>query len=386
MIMPQTRAPNFLRKDRSSVRLLQAATLATLIGCVALTGALLRDNGNSRTATIADNITDPSQSSAPILKSTPMPRAISENATAGVAIGIEGDSVRYYEQETGKSFWIDLPTMRTHVLSDQRLAGFMRSIWIPQNERVVSEFQKGVASLYRSFDYQTRTSTPIGTGGIDAVTPSPDGRALAYLETDGTTSKLLVSATDGTDPRTILETRAQEIQISWQNNSTISILSKRTDRPGKDLSVIDLAGNLSILLSGRENLEYRWSPDGTLLLFSYFTSEQGVSLWYADARALQEIPLGVATSAQKCAWHSDNRTVTCGIPARSALTRDVAANKTATIDDIATIDLGTGLPDQRYTSDREVLLGIIDPIISPSQNYFVFTNLFDGRLYSLSLR
>jgi WD40 repeat protein len=384
--MRTSHQPNFLRTEQSSLRPLQAATLAALIGCVALTGALVRGNGNAQTATIADEIASPSPSSAPMFKSAPLPRAISESAAAGVAIGTEGDAIRYYEQATGKSFWIDLPTLQTHALSDQRLSGFLRSLWVPHNEQVISEFQKGSASQYRFFDYPTKESTTIGQGTVSDIAISPDGRTLAYLETDGNTSKLFVSATDGASPRMILETRAQDAQIAWQNNSSISLLSKRTDRPGTDLSVVDMEGNLSIILSGRENLEYRWSPDGTLVLFSYFTSNQGVSLWVTDARGLQDVPLGIASSAQKCAWHSDNRTITCGIPARTTLTRDVAADKTATLDDIATIDIGTGLRSDQYASSRDTLLGVIDPLLSSSQNYFVFTNLFDGRLYSLPLR
>lgn len=377
--------PNFLRKERS-IRPLQAATLAALIGCATLTGLLLHGNRSPQTAAINDTLASPSPSSAPIFQSTPLPRAISESATAGAARGTDGDSIRYYEKETGKAFWIELSTMQTHALSDQRLPGFLRSLWVPDHEQVVSEFQKGVTSQYRSFDYQTKQAHTIGQGTIRSVAVSPDGRSLAYIEDDGTTATIVVSAPDGTDPRVIMETRAQDAQINWKDNATLSLLSKRTDRPGKDLSVIDLTGHLSILLSGRENLEYAWSPDGTRLLFSYFTAEQGVSLWETTGDAVQEIPLGLATSAQKCAWHADNITITCGIPTRNGLTRDVAANKTATLDEIITIDGTTGIQTPQYAAISGTLLGVIDPMISASQQYFVFTNLFDGRLYALKLR
>jgi hypothetical protein len=108
-------------------------------------------------------------------------------------------------------------------------------------------------------------------------------------------------------------------------------------------------------------------------------------LWYRDITSGIESPLGVATSAEKCAWQSDDTTIICGIPIKSSLTRGVPAAHSATIDDIVTIDTRSGEQTVQYHGTSTLPIGVIDPLISSSGTYFVFTNVFDQRLYSFPL-
>lgn len=340
--MHSTRNLNFLPRT-SRLHFLQAGTLVALVACGVMTGFALRGNGQY-TATIAD-ITTPTPKGVAAPQQAVAPKAISENPAMSAIIGEVGDSVRYSERQTGRVFSVDLRTRRTEIISAQQ---------IPNS----------------SYD-------------ISAL--SPDGRSLAFTESkEGETTMLSVGASDGSSSKKILETRAQDIRLQWPSTNMLSLDSKRDDKPGRDLATVDLNGNLQVRMMNRENLELAWSPDGTQLLFSYFSAERGVSLWRLDVATDTAVSLDIATSARKCAWHTDGYTITCGVPAKSALTRDVSVDRSATVDDIVTINLLTLQQDTIYHASDN-LVGIVDPIISSSGIYVVFTNVFDQRLYLFPL-
>jgi hypothetical protein len=381
--MTQHRNLNFVpHADR--LGLLQAGALIALIASAAMTGILLHGT-RQQSASIADTSGTPTTTPIGGERSVAVPKAISENAATGVALGRASDSVRYYEQQTGKAFSFDLATRTASILSDRRLSGFITSYWLPGTDQVISSFQQPSGVAYRFFDYQTSETNQIGTA-VDALAVAPDGQHIVYLETNDAASALFVGTSDGSVSHKLIDTRAQDVQLDWPCNTMISMLSQRLDRTGSDLSLIDpSSGDLTVLMTNRENLEYQWSPDGTKLLFSYYTSAQGISLWERDISSGNEVSLGVATSAQKCAWQIDGITVVCGVPVKSSLTRGVSAAHSATIDDIVTLNTRSGEQTVQYHGTSTMPLGTISPLVSSSGAYFVFTNVFDQRLYSFPL-
>lgn len=369
---------------------MQAGALSAVLMCAVVAGAVLRSSGG-QTASLSDTLATPTVSSSASERVSSRPKAISENPVVSVTSGKESDTVKFYERETGKAFSVHLNTLKADVLSDVRLPGFIRSYWLPYSTKVVSEFQEPAGTSYRTFDYQTKATTTIGSD-ITALAVSPDGRQIAYMKPTEDAEALFISDNDGLNPRKLMTTRAQEVRLDWPVKEALSMASRRPDRAGTDLSAVALDGSLTVMMLNRENLEYSWSPDGTRLLYSYFTPEQGISLWYREAGSGLDVPLGLATSARKCAWHGNTMVVTCGVPAKSSLGRDVPAGHSATVDDIVTLDMTTGEQNRLYGGTSlptgqagTALIGVIEPLVSSSGDYFVFTNVFDRRLYLFPL-
>ena len=372
---------NFLEKPRN-VQTLQLLTLAAVLGSVVMTSALVF-RGAPGTATIADTLASASFSNLPAPSAPAKPKAISEHGVVSAASGTASDTVRFYEEGSGKAFEVTLTTQRTDVLSDRRLPGFLWSYWIPRTRSVISAFQQPTGVEHRFFNYENGESVLLGFG-ISNIAVSPDGRRIAQLKKNSDDSySLSVSAVDGTGPLPLLTTRIQEPKISWRSSDELALISKRSDRPGYDLTLIDAGGALRPLLSNKEGLEALWSSDGDLLLYSFFSADTGISLWLRSLQTGKEVALGVYTSAHKCAWHPVGRVVTCGIPMKKSLTRDVSSSQTATIDDIYTYDFDENTLRLNYSGTSSSLIGITNPLISSSGAYFVFTNMFDSRLYAL---
>ncbi len=380
--MPSHTGLNFLPQG-NRLRLFQAGALSAVVMSVVMMGLMFRSSG-VQTASLSDAVASPLTLTSASDRVWTRPKSISENTVVSVTAGEQSDTAKYYERETGKAFSVNLRTLKTDTLSATRLPGFIRTYWLPYSTVVVSAFQDPAGINYRSFDYKTKATTIIGSD-ITALAVSPDGRQVAYIQPTKDASALFISAHDGTDPRKLMTTRAQEIRLYWPIKNALSMASRRPDRPGTDLSAVDLEGALTVMMSNRENLEYLWSPDGTRLLYSYFTPEQGVSLWYREAGSGLDISLGLSTSARKCAWHGTAMIITCGVPAKNSLSRDVPADRSATVDDIVTLDMSTGEQNRLYGGTSATLIGVIDPLVSSSEDYFVFTNLFDQRLYLFPL-
>jgi hypothetical protein len=341
--------------------------------------------GGKQTASIGEISEKPVTIHASTPTSTHVPKAIGSGSAGSIAVGLEADTVRYYDPATGRAFVAHLRKGSVETISDRKLTGFVHSVWIPNRAAVISRFDKQGTSEYRFFDYATGEVAVIGNA-ITSLAAAPDGRRIAFIDTENDTTTINISEVHGTPVNRILRIRASDTEISWPQQELLALTSRRPDRSGTDLTLMKLDGTeLENIISNRENLEYRWSPDGHHLLFSYFIPGSGISLWHLDLVQRAQARLGLPTSARKCAWHSDNETITCGIPSDENLPGDIPADQVATTDTVATIHLPTSVQTTNYTAQKGVLVGVIDPVVSSSGTYVVFPNIFDRRLYYLEL-
>lgn len=370
-------------------RKLRVATVAVFLLCGVLGLAVMLDwNHSGRLeATISTVTVDAGgDHESPVrTPGTRRPTGISTSSVNSLAEDLAPDSVRYYADQTGAAFSANLRSGTVSTLSDRPLAGFIRSVWVSGKRQVISLFESKGARELRFYDYDTAAVVPLGEGATSFAV-SPDTRSLAYITGASEAPEVRVVGTDGTGDRRILNTRVTLAQVSWPQSNTIAVTSRRHDRTGTDMSLITLDGSFRRLLEDLENLEYRWSPDGRRLLFSYFVPAEGIRLWYRDLESPLDIALGVETSAQKCAWHPGGTRVTCGVPTKTELARDIPSDMMATSDDIVTIDLETLTQTQLASADQKTPLGVMEPVVTESAGYFAFVNLFDHRLYSLPLR
>jgi len=372
---------NFISHSKN-LRLLQAGTLVAVISAVAMSSTLLF-GGNGGTASIADTLASASFSQLPIPTGVAKPKAVSENPVIALGVSSGSDVISYMEQETGKSFLLTLATQRTSIQSNTPHSGVLSVNYFPRSQRVIIASQKPTGVEYSYVDLATQQSVSLGTN-IKKVSISPDGNSIAFLKKNSDDATVVVVASpDGSNQISRLTTRTEELTLFWRTNKDLVLKSRRPDRAGYDLALLRENGSLSTILSNKENLETAWSPDGNYLLYSFFDTTDGVSLHLLALTSGTKVPLGVYTSAEKCSWSSYGLSITCGVPSKKSLTRDISSSRTATIDDVYTYDFDNNTLRLMYSGSSSTLLGVTKPLISSSGKYFVFINMFDSRLYSL---
>lgn len=378
--------PNLLPKPRRVNRLvvLQTATGLAVAACASMAWMLLM-NTQPRVGQTASIGTYAATTDTPIPAVTHQqaPKTLTTGPVYSVGLGVDGDSIRYFD-ESGRAYSVNPSTARATTLSDAKIAGFLRAWWLPGASRAIIESQKGSATELRWRDFDTGQSAGL-RADTASLTVSRDGRSIAYIAPSDDHFTLFTSNADGTAPHTVLQTRITEAALAWPTADTLALVSRRADQSGWELTSVGMSGALTSVLTGQENLATAWSRDGSRLLYSSFVESQGIELFVRDIATGTTIPLGVQTSADKCAWMPDGTMVVCGVPVRSGLSSDVPAAKTATVDAIIAIDAGSGTQRIIWTPPSGTLSGVISPLITESGTAFVFSNLFDKRLFSVPL-
>ena len=337
------------------------------------------------TASIGSQLEASPSDGAPAASPSTTPAAIASTQVTGAAPGLESDSVRFYEERSGKSFQARLRDGSVLPLSDTVLPNFVTSWWVPGSPQVISKFDDGSTVSYRHYDFTTDVSSDVGSL-VTAIALSPDGSGVVYAQTETGRMDIIRADTDGTNASVLLSTRAVDVGLTWPAQDRIAVTLRRNPDGARDLLELDLDGSIVPLFTGMQNLETSWSRDGSWLLYSYYRDADGVTLRMHSISDGTDVDTGLKTSAAKCAWASDGLSFVCGVPSSAALTGDVPAELTATNDSVVLAARDSLEQTTLYRAQSRPLLSVSRPFISSSGAFFVFTNLFDRKLYSFPLR
>lgn len=386
--MPAHGHMNFIGVTPRKNRLLVGGIAATFVlsGFMiwAIVGSPFSDSGQTALIGILPEETPDAAGVSPTPEPKKAPKSLNTGSINSLAPDTGRDSVRYYETPTGRAFSANLREASVSVLSDRKLSGFIRSWWLPDRPEVISAFDVSGTVEHRYYDYASDRVAPIGDA-VTALAVSPDGKRIAFIDTENESSSLVVADPDGAAARVLMPTRAEEAELVWPRHDHVAMVTRREPRNGSDLTLISLDGTLRTLMTGAENLETAWSPDGRMLLYSSYRDGQGIVLRLLDVDNGDDISLGLATSAAKCAWHPNGRAITCGVPHGSSLARDIPAANMATTDDVISVDLESGGQTVVAGAGGGALVGVIEPLVVASGRYFAFVNLFDRKLHYLEL-
>lgn len=176
--------------------------------------------------------------------------------------------------------------------------------------------------------------------------------------------------------KSVMPTRFGNWQLGWLNAKTLYIIKIKPatlENPLATLFTLNVETKaLEKILDSKNNLEMVPAADGKKLLYSYTDSYSGeTNLYTTELANNQETPLNIPGKASSCAWSVDNNTIYC-----------------ARADSFFAVD--TSLPDQ---SPRKLtkpgqggnFASINNLILTSSEDYLIFVNTRDERLYGLGL-
>lgn len=234
----------------------------------------------------------------------------------------QNGSARFYNKTDGKFYMLDRQG-QVRTLSDTVFYNVEKVTWSPQANESIIEYPDG-SNIYYDFDTNEQVSLPkhwesfsFSKEGSEisakSIGLSPDSKWLITADPTGKNINLV-------EP---LGTNASKVIVDWSPNRQVIALSLTGDPIGGLRQEVLLVGQhhenfKSIEVEGR-GLETQWSPNGTKLLHSVYSSRNDYKpeLWIVDATpdtaGENRKPLGVNTWASKCTM-ANERTVYCGVP------------------------------------------------------------------------
>lgn len=233
----------------------------------------------------------------------------------------------------------------------------------------------------------TISSTPL-RGDIGAVAVAGSGNTLFYVLRD--TSSVVTSAFDGTGAKTLLTSVFSNWRLAMAGNSLVAYTKASASAAGYTYTLNTSSGALTKILGPLNGLVAISNNSGSRVLYSYVDNNRTKLIAKnVQNNALSEI--SPATLAEKCVWSTKKVDIlVCGTPT-DELGHGEPDNwyrgVTHFSDRIWSFDTGTETA-QVLAEPKESLgvdIDVMEPKLSPNENFLIFVNKTDLSLWALRL-
>jgi WD40 repeat protein len=299
---------------------------------------------------------------------------LSKVRAISLAINKSTNEVQYYDKTNGNVLAIGFNGTRERVISATPLANFLRTMWSPGLQEVVSVFARGTSISLRHFNYATKKTTPL-PDGTTAVAFSPNGSQIAYFQKGDEQSAIFVGTP--TTHKKLLDTRSEVTDLRWPSERLIA-LTMSADNGTAALFTLTSTGELARISDFTKGLTSQWSRNGSHVLYSFFDADGKLHLIAHDLTKGTETAITPAAHASQCTWSIDEISIICGVEeggqSGDQLVRQHLIRITLASGERTPIPLETSKP----TAIEEILL-------SPLEDYVILLNAFDHKVYSVKL-
>lgn len=370
--------------------------------------------GNNETGFIDDQNdisteTDTPTNETPFEENLPIPRLrkLSNEPVAGSVIFNTGTTsvVRFVEKGTGNVYEARSDSNSIQRLTNTTIPKIIRAFWLPngsgfiaqtisQNEIIETSFVK----LNKNSTSSDETLTPFSTTisklpvGIKEITIKPDGSKIFYYTSDrGAYSRWFLANPDGTKSENIKNHPLVEWTPKWLSNNNISMQTKGSyATAGYNYLFNAQTGIIEKIGIGTFGISTNTNNSGNLSLVSF--GGRNVGLFVVNNESVTSTTTKINTIAEKCAWMTKTKVPTflCGVPVyleTGNYPDDWYKGIVSTQDYIEKFDV---INDVYYkvadlTLISNEIIDVVDPSISPDDNYLIFRNKIDGFLWMLRI-
>lgn len=258
-----------------------------------------------------------------LLPNAPRAQVIAQNIQLPIALTPGGgNSIRFYSENDGK-FYSILDDGTRIPLSDAVFPNVEKVTWGNKSEKAVIGFPDGSQVIY-DFGNDKQSTVPRFWQDLK-FSPSDQQIVGKSLGTSPTNRFLIVADSDGSNPQPIEElgNNQDKVMVNWSPNNQVVAFSRTGESLGGSREQILLVGKnhenmKGLVVEGRGFLP-TWSPNGSQLLYSAWTSENNYhpTLWISGASGDQvntnRRRISIETWADKCVW-IDETSILCGAP------------------------------------------------------------------------
>ncbi len=299
--------------------------------------------------------------------------ALSRDRAAFPALSADGKEIFYYNPDNGEIRSVSTKNMAGGSVLVAKIQPGARQISWASNKTLVATYSNNGIFYDLNSNFSRKLDSKIKSPVL-----SKAGDKLAYNYFDAETGEGNISISDplAESFKVVLPTRFENWQIGWVNNDVLFLVRRSTlGDPTSSLFTLDIGTkSLHNILDSKSNLEVVWSSGGQKIVYSYsIDPAQESGLFFMDLASREEVGLNTSLNASKCTWSIDNKTVYC-------------AGK----DSFVTIDTSAGQPaaEDVSTLPKEILSSAATAtnlLLTSSEDYLVFRNSQNGKLYGLSL-
>ena len=370
------------------------------------------ENVNTNTQNESDEVSSPTEQAITKL------RQISNVPIAGASVYERGASstvatstetvYRYVERATGHVYEMTTTEREARRISNTTIPKIYKAQFLNNKNQIAFQFlDKGenidtyVAEIKENKAETASEEKTILDGvfmkkNILHLLISPDGRNLFNLvksSDQNSAYKLLGSLSLSSNPNTeklIFSSYMTEWIPEWISNDVIAFNNNASYDSAGYLYFFNIKTRAFDKILGPNNgLVSKASPDTKKVLYSFNNNGQ-TELRYFDSVKNTSFIVPNATIAEKCIWGKDSTTAYCAIPNNlyGSTYPDIWYMGESSFNDSL---ISINVADQTIetllnSSDYSTLFDMVDLKLSPREDYILFTNKKDLKLWSLEIK
>ena len=305
-------------------------------------------------------------------------------------------SFNYYDEEDGRFYRFNPVDASISRLSDQRFFAVDNITWSDDSAKAVLEYPDGSNIIY-DFNENKQYTLPKEFQDFDFAT---NGNSLAaeVIGTREETNWIVTANVDGSNIQFVerVGDQSDNVDINLSpNNQVVALFRKNISADNQEILFIGRnRENFKSLITNGRGFEGEWTPNGSRLLYSVYSADNGFrpTLWIAEASGdrigLNNTNLGLNTWIDKCTMTSDSTKAYCSVPDElpngSGLYRGLAAG---TFDSFYQIDLTTGQVSLlAQPVGNQIGYSVQRLFLSADESVLYFQDSYTGYLQSVNLK
>lgn len=331
------------------------------------------------------------------LSDTPVAGAVVLNKNSSTTVA------RFVDRATGHIYEVDLLTLKKTKITNQTLPKIYEAYFRADGNAVLVRFLKDDTDLVENLSLAlsppkptatsspetdmlyTVVSTPI-RGEIGSVTVA-SGDNLVYSLEDSLS--IVSSAFNGSGFKTLFNSAFTDWRIVASGNSLVVHTKASFGVPGYAYSLNTSSGAFTKILGPFNALTALSNAQGSRVLYSYTVNNETLS-FVKNISADDINELSATTFADKCVWSTKNTAlVFCGVPSNKIGTNEPDnwyKGVSTFYDRVWSFDTDTDVARVLLEPPTELgNIDLIEPKLSPNEDYLIFINKIDLSLWALKL-